>query len=163
MSTSADTGTTTITPAGIPELDDRLAKIAAMYQYERDKDIDAWADLWAEDASVRFPWDLDPSARTFVGKDAIVKWTADKFVDRASSEINANLEATAGAPKVIAHLNVLLHFADGHAIGGPLLIIFTFNGAGKVVLMEEFVSHAYFPPNYRELATPDPRAGEFSK
>ncbi|WP_415854164.1 nuclear transport factor 2 family protein [Sinomonas sp. G460-2] len=152
---TAGGGTTHITRAGIPQLDQRLDKIAAMYDYERTQQIEPWADLWADDARVTFPLDSEPGSRTVEGKEAIVPWTRNKFVERASTDIDARLEAVAGAPRVIAHLDVFLHFENGLGIGGPLVAIFTFDEDGKVVLMEEYVNDAYFPKHYKDLATPD--------
>ncbi|MEW1811943.1 hypothetical protein AB0284_14695 [Pseudarthrobacter phenanthrenivorans] len=151
-------GTTEITRAGIPELDERLDKIAAMYDYERTQEIEPWADLWADNARVLFPIDSEPGSRTVEGKENIVPWNAKKFEERSSTDIDVRLEAVAGAPRVIAHLNVFLHFENGLGIGGPLVAIFTFDEAGKVVLMEEYVNDAYFPKNYKELATEDTSA-----
>jgi len=126
-----------------------------MYQYERDQQIGPWADLWGDGASVRFPIDSQPGTRSIDGKDEIVQWTANKFVERSSTDIDARLEAIAGAPRVIAHVDVFLHFENGLGMGGPILVIFTFDDAGKVVLMEEYVNDMVFGANYKEQATPD--------
>jgi hypothetical protein len=48
-----------------------------------------------------------------------------------------------------------LHFANGTVIGGPLLVPFTFNDAGLVTLMEEFVNEAQWPTNYKDKAKPE--------
>ncbi|WP_415854157.1 nuclear transport factor 2 family protein [Sinomonas sp. G460-2] len=148
-------GATHITRTGIPELDERLDKVAALYEYERTQQIEPWAALWADNASVVFPIDSEPGSRTVEGKGAIVPWTAKKFEERARTDIDVRLEAVAGAPRVIAHVDVFLHFENGLGMGGPLVMIFTFNDDGKVALMEEYVNDAYFPKNYKDLAVPD--------
>lgn len=148
-------GKTTITKAGIPELDSLLEKIERMLHLERVKQIDEWAALWADNAKVRFPIEAEPGRRNIDGKQAIVSWTAAKFVERASTDIDVLLEAVAGSRRVIAHMNVLLHFANGLSIGGPLVCIYTFNENGLIELMEEYVNDVIFPPHYKDLATED--------
>lgn len=130
------------------------AKIRSMYHYELTKQIEPWAALWDNNARVTFPHDVNPKARDVIGKDAIVAWTAKKFVERASSEIDAKVEAMAGGNRVFASLHVVLNFANGTTMSGPLIMIFNFNDAGLIVHAEEYVNEAMWPSNYKELAKP---------
>ena len=75
-----------------------------------------------------------------------------QFLDRADSRIDHRLERIVGGQRVIAHLDVELVFNDGVVVRGPLLIIFTFNSEGLIVLMEEYVNEAVFPIDYKERA-----------
>ena len=140
---------TTATPAEL------VKKIEHLYKCEREKDLDGWAALWAEDSLVTFPIDVNPGERDVRGKDSIVAWTGQKFIDREWTDIDARLEGMAEGGRVLAHLNVMLHFADGTAIGGSVLCIFTFDDSGRISLMEEYVNEATWPKNYKDFATPD--------
>lgn len=148
-------GQTTITPSNDPLLDELMGKIVTLHDYERRKVSDEWADLWADNAVVSFPIEVDPGSRKWVGKDAIVAWNSQKYVDRAWTDIESRVEAIAGTRRVVAHVDVVLHLADGRAIAGPLLIFFTFDEDNKIVLMEEYVNDAHWPVHYLDLATED--------
>jgi len=148
-------GQTIITPANDPLLDELMGKVVAMHDYERRKISDAWADLWADDAVVCFPIEIDPGSRKWVGKEAIVAWNAQKYIERAWTDIDARVEAIAGTRRVVAHVDVVLHLSNGLSIAGPLLIIFTFDEDKKIVLMEEYVNDAHWPVHYLDLATED--------
>src|SRR5690242_8845258 len=117
-------------------------KIRSMYRYELSKQIEPWAALWAEDSRVTFPHDVKPGARDVIGKKAIVEWTARKFVDRASSEIDARVEPLATGNRVFASVHVVLNFANGTTMSGPLIMMFTFNDDGQIVHAEEYVNEA---------------------
>jgi len=127
-------------------------KILRLYEYERTKNLADWADLWADDARVTFTLDVVPGQRDYIGKDAIVAWTAQKFVDRADTRIDHRIETIVGGRRVIAHLDVEMVFNDGVVVSGPLLIIFTFNDEGLIELMEEYVNEVVFPIDYKEKA-----------
>jgi hypothetical protein len=131
-----------------------VEKIENLYNYERTKQIEPWAALWAENAKVVFPHDVVTGQRDVTGKAAIVEWTAKKFVERARTDIETRIEAMALEPRVLVTMNVMLHFANGLSIGGPLLVIFTFNEQGLISLMEEYVNDSHFPINYKEKAKP---------
>lgn len=135
--------------------DDFAGLVEKLYHYERTKEIAPWADLWAPDARVTFPADLVPGQRDVIGKETIVAWTAQKFVERDHTDIDARIEPMARGNRVLVHLNVMLHFANGTKIGGPLMVIFTFNDAGQITLMEEYVNEAQWPINYKEKAKPE--------
>lgn len=138
------------TPAELVE------KVERMYELERKgEDIEAWAEYWADDAVLSFPLDLDPTERELRGKDAIVAVTAQKFIDRTWTDIDARVEGLAEGRKVLARLNVVLHFANGTSIAGALLMVFTFNEAGQIVLAEEYVNEAMWPKNYKDNAVED--------
>ncbi len=131
-----------------------VEKIESLYEYERTKQIEPWADLWDATARVTFPLDATPGQRDVIGKDAIVAWTAKKFVERERSEIETRIEALLLDRRVLVNMNVMLHFVNGTEIGGPIVIIFTFNDEGRITLMEEYVNEAIFPIHYKELAKP---------
>lgn len=128
-------------------------KVRRLYEYERTKNLEDWAALWADDAVVRFVLDVVPGKRDVYGKEAIVAWTAAKFVDRASSTIDDQIETIVGGLRVVVRLGVDLVFNDGAVASGPFLVIFTFNSDGLIVLMEEYVNELTFPVDYRARAT----------
>lgn len=134
------------------DVSDAEDKIRRLYEYERTKNLEEWAALWADDAKVTFNLDVVPGQRDFIGKAAIVAWTAKKFVDRATTRIDHRLETIVGGRRVVAHLDVEMVFNDGVVVAGPLLIFFTFNEEGKIVLMEEYVNELVFPIDYKEKA-----------
>lgn len=127
-------------------------KILRLYEYERTKNLEAWAALWADDAKVTFNLDVVSGQRDFIGKESIVAWTAKKFDDRATTRIDHRLETIVGGRRIVAHLDVEMVFNDGVVVAGPLLIFFTFNAEGKIVLMEEYVNELVFPIDYKEKA-----------
>lgn len=147
-------GKTKKVPTNRAELQKLLDTVAALFQAERTKDLQTWGDQWATDARVTFPLDKNPGERAIEGKEAIVAWTAQKFLDRAHTGIDALIEALDSGNRVIAHSNVSLRFTNGSQIAGPLVMAFTFDADGKVLLMEEYVNEAIFPTNYKELAEP---------
>lgn len=130
-----------------------LAEIVArIYELERTKQIEPWKEHWAEDALVVFPLETEPGSRDVVGKQAITEWTAAKFVERERSELDIRIEPLADGRRVLAHVHVTLFFQNGTTIGGPILVIWTFNEDKQVILMEEYVNDATWPSNYKELA-----------
>jgi ketosteroid isomerase-like protein len=134
-----------------------VQKIEEVYELERKgEDIEAWAEYWADDAVLSFPHDLDPTERELRGKEAIVAVTAQKFVDREWTDIDARVEGLAEGRKVLARLHVVLHFANGTAMSGALVMVFTFNEDQKIVLAEEYVNEAMWPKNYKDNAVADP-------
>ncbi|MEW1811964.1 nuclear transport factor 2 family protein [Pseudarthrobacter phenanthrenivorans] len=126
--------------------------VARIYELERTKQLEPWKELWADDARVVFPLDVVPGSRDVIGKQAITDWTAAKFIERTKTELEIRLAPMADGRRVLAHVHVTLFFENGTTIGGPILVVWTFNEEGKVLLMEEYVNDATWPSNYKDLA-----------
>jgi len=73
----------------------------------------------------------------------IVAATAQKFVDRERTRLDVRIERMADGRRVVAHLQATIHFAAGPVWEVPLLIIFTFDDAGLITTMEEYLNEVY--------------------
>ena len=122
---------------------DLVATVERFYELECAKRLDEWAALWAEDCHVLFPLTTRPERHEIHGKEALVAATAQKFVDRERTRLDVRIERMADGRRVVAHLQATIHFAAGPVWEVPLLIIFTFDDAGLITTMEEYLNEVY--------------------
>ncbi|WP_409329109.1 nuclear transport factor 2 family protein [Trujillonella humicola] len=119
---------------------DLVTTIERLYDLEQRKQLEEWSALWADDAEVLFPLSTEKEKHEIFGKEELVARTAQKFIDRERTELDVRVEAMADGRRVVSHLDATIRFATGKVLSIPLLIIFTFNDAGLIRRMEEYVN-----------------------
>lgn len=108
------------------------------------KDMDAWADLWAEDAVQEMPFAPDGFPRRIVGRDALIRHYAElprltgrmEFLDRIARLLdgsNAVLMEYRGEIEIVP---------TGRRYDNVYAGLFEFDADGRIVLFRE-----YFDPN----------------
>ena len=132
--------------------------IRTMYDLERRQQLDEWAALWAEHCVVSFPFATDPASMRVEGKDTLVAWTAEKFRDRDKVEIEVEVAPFADGRRVMSQLHARIHFATGDVLALPILCLFTFDEAGLILTMEEYVNEALISGQFGVGRLPGPES-----
>jgi ketosteroid isomerase-like protein len=122
---------------------DREALINRLYELEMAKDLDAWVELWADDAVIIFPHAVDPASRRVVGKDDLRRITAQKFADRETIQVRVETVPMRDPRLVLAKLDVQLTMAATRkVIAAPILCLFEFGDDDRIVAMQEYLNEA---------------------
>jgi ketosteroid isomerase-like protein len=121
---------------------DTTAWVTRLYDLEMNKDLDPWMDMWDESFVITFPFATDPAMTPIRGKDKLREITRQKFIDRVRIELSIRVMPLADPLKALAYLDVAHTLADGTVRRLPLLCLFTFNAAGRIVALEEFFNEA---------------------
>lgn len=117
-----------------------------MYQLERDRDLEAWGELWHPDARSVFPgcYFLDP----IEGVEALKAATAPKFATRGNVEIRDEILPLADPSKVLARVGLSIEVAPGDPpFESEIWVLLTFDDEGRIVEHAEMFDSA----NYRDI------------
>lgn len=112
--------------------------VQALFEAERQRDIGAWASLWAERGRHTF-WLANPQ-EPIVGRELLIGTTAAKFRERPSYEIGLLTERLADPRQILARLR-LTSSALGDAVV-HIWCLFHFDDDGLIVENEEIVDTA---------------------
>lgn len=124
---------------------DSRAWVTRLYDLEMNKDLEPWMDMWDESFVITFPFATDPAMTPIRGKDNLREITRQKFIDRVRIELGVRVMPLADPLKALVYLDVSHTLADESVRKLPLVCLFTFNAAGRIVALEEFFNQAAVP------------------
>ena len=134
-----------------------IARAHAFLDLLSTKDMDAWADLWAEDAVQDMPFAPEGFPSRVVGKDALIRHYAElprqtgrmEFLDRTARLLD-------GSDTVLMEYRGEIEIIPtGRRYDNRYVGLFEFDASGKIVLFRE-----YFDPNVLSVAwSGDPNSG----
>jgi ketosteroid isomerase-like protein len=117
---------------------DLVERTHALFRFDMDRNLEAWASLWADDAVVTFPHDPARPSNDTHGKAAQVEAMRQKMIERERVELDVRTEPLADGRRVLAHIDVRISFVDGRQVRGPMLSILTFDETGLISAVEEY-------------------------
>jgi hypothetical protein len=112
-----------------------VASVEALYEAERQRDIDAWSALWAEDGRHTF-WFAAPTPPV-VGRDLLVATTRRKFEVRPPYGIELVTEPLADPSKVLARLHLTGVGLEARAV--DIWCLVHFGHSGLITEIEEIL------------------------
>ena len=114
-----------------------VAAVEALYDAERRRNIEDWAQLWHPDGRQSFHLSTDVPA--VAGREALVRATRRKFEVRPPYGIQVVTEPFADPSRVLARLR--LTFGEGIR-PSHLWCIFAFDNEGRILEIEEMLDTA---------------------
>lgn len=112
-----------------------LATVDAYYAAAEELDLDAFAELWADDGQFLIPWlpTLD-----LVGKDAIRKSFAQRLGGMTKISATRDLSPLANGEQVFVRAGMTFQYTNGLTYSNTLIALFTLDEEGKIQKMEEW-------------------------
>jgi ketosteroid isomerase-like protein len=125
-----------------------MATVDAYYAAAEARDIDAYAELWAEDGRFLVPW---LPALDLVGKVAIRDSFAKRLANMTRISAKRELTPLASGDQVFVRAEMTFQYANGIMYSNTLIALFTLNDESKIVKMEEWLDLETFRKTFGGL------------
>lgn len=125
-----------------------LATIDSYYAAAEALDIEAFADVWADDGRFLVPW---LPALDLVGKDAIRKSFAQRLAGITKISATRHLTPMASGDQVFVRAEMAFQYTNGRIYSNTLVALFTLDSEGKIVTMEEWLDLETFRRTFGDL------------
>ncbi|MEM9014961.1 MAG: nuclear transport factor 2 family protein [Pseudomonadota bacterium] len=131
---------------------DYIAQTEAYFQAVDNVDYEAFLALWAPDGEFLVPF---LPSQNLIGYDQIATAFKPRFAAAQSAVTTRDIKKIHGAPQTLAKAQFTIDYKNGVRYENDAVILFTYNGDGRLVRLEEWID----PDRFR-AAFGDPAPAE---